>query len=303
MLRAAPPVVLTIAGFDPSSGAGATADLKTIAAHGCYGVCCLTALTVQSTRGVSRVEPISAEVVGATLQELAADVRLDAVKVGMLAAAPVADAVADFLVRVKPPKVVLDPVLKSTSGAQLLDRQGREGLVLRLLPLATVITPNLEEASALAGLAVRNLREMKAAARRLHQLGARNVVITGGHLPRPVDVLSMATASGFQQFEFTSGRVRSTSIRRTGTHGTGCAFSSAVACNLALGESLPDAVRLAKQYVTEALRNAYPVGEGAVPVNHFYALGKQLRARRTTSHAKVLLAAPRKTKKVAARSG
>ncbi len=264
--RRVPPVILTIAAFDPSSGAGATADLKTIAAHGCYGVACLAALTVQSTRGVKRVVPVAARVTRETLGELAADVRFAAIKIGMLATAPAVDAVADFLEGVRPPHVVLDPILTSTSGAQLLDPQGRKLLVERLLPLATVVTPNVDEASALTRLAVRNVSQMKAAAGRLHQLGARNVVVTGGHLRRPVDVLSVSTRTGIRQFEFPGKRIRSTS-----THGTGCAFSSAIASNLAMGKSLGESVRLAKEYVTEAIRRAYPVGKGTGPLNHFPA--------------------------------
>ncbi len=283
MPRPAPPVVLTIAGFDPSSGAGATADLKTIAAHGCYGVACLTALTVQSTQGVRSVEPVSPKLVAATLWELASDFNFEAVKVGMLATAPLVDAVALFLKRVRPPVVVLDPVLKSSSGAELLDQQGRLRLSKRLLRLATVITPNLAEAATLSGMQVETLPQMKSAAERLHRLGARNVVITGGHLDQPVDLLSMAAAKRCEQVEFAGARVGSTS-----THGTGCAFSSAVACNLAWGKSLRDAVRLAKEYVTQAIRNACtvgggPLGGGAGALNHFYAVEEQLRGRRSTS--------------------
>jgi len=278
MPRRTPPVVLTIAGFDPSSGAGATADLKTIAAHGCYGVACLTALTVQSSSGVHRLEPVSPKLVVETLWELAYDFNFDAVKVGMLATAPLVDVVARFLERVRPPHVVLDPVLKSSSGAELLDQEGAVHLVKRLLRLATVITPNLDEAGALSGLQVGSLADMKSAVERLHRLGARNVVITGGHLNRPVDLLSMAAAKPRQQVEFAGGRVRSPS-----THGTGCAFSSALACNLALRESLRDSVRLAKEYVAHAIRNACTLGGGAGALNHFYALEEQLRGRRSTS--------------------
>lgn len=298
MLRAAPPVVLTIAGFDPSSGAGATADLKTIAAHGCYGVSCLTALTVQSTAGVRRVEPVSAKVVSETLWELASDMNFDAVKIGMLATAPVVDAVALFLRRVREPHVVLDPILRSSSGAELLDQEGRLRLSKRLLRLATVITPNLAEAAALSGLQVTSVAEMKSACERLHRMGAQNVVITGGHLAKPVDVLSMASASGARQFEFASKRVRSAY-----THGTGCAFSSALACNLALGRTLRQSVGQAQQYVFEAIRNAYPVGDGGGPVNHFHSVEEQFRELWPTSHPQERPATTRTGKKPAAKRG
>src|SRR6202051_2640748 len=153
----APPVVLTIAGFDPSSGAGITADIKTIAAHECYGVCCITALTVQSTQGVRRVEGVDPKIIVETLGELISDLAVDAVHIGMLGNAQVVEAVASFLGQAFPgrarlPHVVLDPILKSSSGADLLDAAGTRLLIEKLLPLAELITPNLDEAAALAGL-------------------------------------------------------------------------------------------------------------------------------------------------------
>ena len=145
----APPVVLSIAGFDPSSGAGVTADIKTIAAHGCYGVACISALTVQSTSGVRRVEPVAPELLAATLEELASDMEIAAVRIGMLGSAKVVWAVAEFLGKHKLPNVVLDPILKSSSGAELLESAGVQLLTEKLIPLATVMTPNIEEASIL----------------------------------------------------------------------------------------------------------------------------------------------------------
>jgi hydroxymethylpyrimidine/phosphomethylpyrimidine kinase len=254
--------VLTIAGFDPSSGAGVTADIKTIAAHGCYGLACITALTVQSTAGVRRVVPVSDSVVKATLEELAADIDIAAVHIGMLGNGKVARAVARFLGRQGLKRVVLDPVLRSSSGARLLDATGRRALE-SLIPLASVITPNLDEAAALTGLPVTNLAEMRAAARRLHQMGAAAVVVTGGHLDPAVDLLSYRAGEGSKVF--TSPRQHSRM-----THGTGCAFSTALACNLARGKSLPRAVELAKAYVSRAIAQAYPVGKGVGPVHHMY---------------------------------
>src|SRR5271170_1137072 len=163
-----PPVVLTIAGFDPGSGAGITADIKTIAAHGCYGVACITALTVQSTGGVRRVETVDAGLVSETLAELASDVEIAAVHVGMLGSGAVVRAVADFLVARRLPNVVLDPILKSTSGIELLDAAGARLLAGKLLPIATVVTPNIHEAAVLTGMAVSDPQQMMAAARKLH---------------------------------------------------------------------------------------------------------------------------------------
>lgn len=268
----APPVVLTISGFDPSSGAGVTADIKTIAAHGCYGVACITAMTVQSTQGVRRVEPVSPEVIRETLECLNADVEIAAVRIGMLGSAKVVRGVADFLSANKLPRVVLDPILKSSSGADLLDKPGARLMLERLVPLAEVVTPNVDEASALTGLPVTNLDQMRTAARKLHDLGATSVVVTGGHLEKAIDLLSFTTSRGIEQEVFKSERQRSNC-----THGTGCAFATAMACHLAHGRGLPEAVLLAKAYVTAAIANAHPMGRGKGPVHHLYRMHQQRR--------------------------
>jgi len=279
-----PPVVLTIAGFDPSSGAGITADVKTIAAHECYGVSCITALTVQSTRGVRRVEGIDPKLVAETLQELVSDLTVDAVHIGMLGNERVAAVVADFLAETKLPNVVLDPILRSSSGAELLDAAGTRLLLERLVPLAEVVTPNLDEASALTGLAVTNLDQMRAAAVQLHRLGARNVVITGGHLEKAIDLLSFDTRRGTvrsnEQEVFKAERLRSNA-----THGTGCAFATALACHLAQGRVLPEAVLLSKVYVSAAIANAHPLGHGMGPMHHLYRMSQQRRASAAVSEA------------------
>ncbi len=295
-----PPVVLTIAGFDPSSGAGITADIKVIAAHECYGIACATALTVQSTQGVRRVAGVDPGVIADTLSELVSDFAVGAVHIGMLGNGEVALAVADFLSSARLPHVVLDPILKSSSGADLLDTAGRQIMVDRLLPLAELVTPNLQEAIVLTGLAsppvadpaagsasgtaassassAAALDAMREAARRLHSLGSANVVVTGGHLDKAIDLLSFTTARGIEQEVFKAQRQRSTS-----THGTGCAFSTALACHLAHGRGLPDAVLLSKAYVAAAIANAQPLGHGAGPLHHLYRMYQQ--QRRATSFA------------------
>lgn len=267
-----PPVVLTIAGFDPSSGAGVTADVKTIAAHGCYAVTCITALTVQSTAGVKRVEPVAGDLISQTLAELSSDVEIGAAHIGMLGSGKAVRAVVDFLATQKLPNVVLDPILKSSSGAELIDSAGARLLVEKLLPLSTVVTPNIDEASAMTGLAVTGPDQMRAAARRLHDMGAHGVVVTGGHLDKAIDLLSFVTKRGIEQEIFKSARLRSNS-----THGTGCAFASSVACHLALGRGLPEAVLLAKAYVAAAISNAHPLGRGVGPVHHLYRMNQQRR--------------------------
>ena len=271
-MPSAPPVVLTIAGFDPSSGAGVTADIKTIAALGCYGVACISALTVQSTVGVRRVEPVDAGLVAETLTELASDIEIAAVHIGMLGSGKVVQAVADFLAAHQMPNVVLDPILKSSSGTDLLDAAGRRLLTEKLLPLSTVVTPNIDEASALTGLPVTNPEQMRAAARKLHEMGASAVVVTGGHLEKAIDLLSFTSKRGIEQELFKSVRLKSNS-----THGTGCAFATSVACHLALGRGLPEAVLLAKAYVGAAISNAHPLGHGTGPVHHLYRMQQQRR--------------------------
>ena len=288
-----PPVVLTIAGFDPSSGAGVTADIKTIAAHACYGIACITAMTVQSTAGVKRVEPADPALVIDTLEELAADMEIAAVHIGMLGSGKVAKAVADFLEGSKDgsgkkgtsasrsgksrfSNVVLDPILKSSSGADLLDSAGTRILIERLVPLADVLTPNIDEAAMITGLKVQELDEMKAAALKLHEMGASAVVITGGHLDKAIDLLSFTSKKGIEQEIFKAERQRSNS-----THGTGCAFATAMTCHLALDRGLAEATLLAKTYVSAAISNGHPLGKGTGPVHHLYRMNQQRRAAGT----------------------
>ena len=282
-----PPIVLTIAGFDPASGAGVTADIKTIAAHGCYGIACITAITVQSTAGVRRVEAVDPALITETLQELAADMPIAAVHIGMLSTGKAVRAVADFLGQSagkaglsKLPNIVLDPILKSSSGADLLDASGIKLLVEKLIPLADVLTPNVDEAALLTGLRVTDLDQMRSAANKLHEMGARALVITGGHLDKAIDLLSFTSKRGIEQEVFKAERQRSNS-----THGTGCAFSTAMACHLALDRGLPEAALLAKTYVTAAIAAGHPLGRGTGPVHHLYRMHQQRRAAGSGSEA------------------
>jgi hydroxymethylpyrimidine/phosphomethylpyrimidine kinase len=272
-----PPVVLTIAGFDPCSGAGVTADIKTIAAHGCYGLACITAMTVQSTTGVRRVEAVDPVLVTDTLQELADDVPIAAVHIGMLGSAKVVKVVADFLGRrpgkAKLPNIVLDPILKSSSGADLLDGPGIKLMIERLIPVADVITPNGDEAAVLTGLPVTDLDQMRAAAAKLHNMEAAAVVITGGHLDKATDLLSFTSKRGIEQEVFRAERQRSNC-----THGTGCAFATGISCHLALDRGLAEAVLLAKTYVIAAIAAGHPLGRGTAPVHHLYRMNEQRRA-------------------------
>ncbi len=257
------PVILTIGGFDPSGGAGIAADLKTFAAHNCYGVAAITAMTVQNTQGVSALFPVDSSVTKECVTCLLADGRVKAVKIGMLANRANAEVVREFLDSNASLPSVLDPVIRSSSGTNLVDAAGLEFLREHLLSRVQVITPNRDEAAALTGLKIENIEEMKTAAQKLIEMGARAVVVTGGHLDKATDVY----LDGTELQTFVADRVKPDH-----THGTGCTFSSAIAANLALGRQLRDAVVLAKAYVTEAIRKAYSTGPGRLPLNHLYRM-------------------------------
>jgi hydroxymethylpyrimidine/phosphomethylpyrimidine kinase len=272
------PVILSIAGYDPSSGAGVTADIKTAAALGCYAVTCITALTVQSTQGVFGVEPVRPAIIRETLSRLADDFEFAAVRVGMLGTGEVAETVAEFLGRHKPKNVVLDPVLRSSSGAELIDGRGVEVIRSQLLTLAELITPNLLETFALAGVErsldasaswESTLSLVRDAAHKLHKMGAKAVVITGGDLRKANDYVSFGENGIPAAQVLTAQRMDSRA-----THGTGCAFAMAIACRLARGSQLLDAIRDAKEYVRQAMAAAYPVGKGIGPLNHHYRVGE-----------------------------
>jgi hydroxymethylpyrimidine/phosphomethylpyrimidine kinase len=273
------PVILSIAGYDPSSGAGVTADVKTAAALGCYAVTCITALTVQSTQGVFAVDPVAAATIRETLSRLADDLDFAAVRIGMLGSGEVAETVAEFLRKHRPKNVVLDPVLRSSSGAELIDRQGFEAIRNQLLGMAEVTTPNLKEALALAdneqehGVTRESwdqtLLKMRRAARTLHDLGAKALVITGGDLQDANDYVSLKENGDIAEQVLVGRRIDSKA-----THGTGCAFATAIACRLARGSKVIDAVRDAKEYVRQGMLAAYPLGKGIGPMNHLYRVGE-----------------------------
>jgi hydroxymethylpyrimidine/phosphomethylpyrimidine kinase len=256
--RAQLPVVLSIAGHDPSSGAGITADVKTMAANGCYGVTCITALTLQSTRGVKRIDPVEGRIITETLEQLMDDMQIAAVKIGMLGSAEAAKCVAGFLKRYYLRHVVLDPIIRSSSGAELITREGLQIMKDRILGQVAVITPNVDEAAALTGLSVSTMDQMQLAAQRLHEMGVRNVIITGGHLDPPHDLVSR---EGRRPTVLEGAKISGDS-----THGTGCAFSSALACSLAKGNDLLTAARAAKHYVENSMRKALSIGKGTGPV-------------------------------------
>ena len=258
----APPIVLTIAGFDPSCGAGAAADLKTLAAHNCYCIAAITALTIQSTQGVKAVHATPSATLRAQIEALIEDSTIAAVRIGMLANRANAVVVADILDKNPLPNVVLDPVLQPSSGAtDLMEASGIKFLREELLKRAALVTPNVPEAELLLGMEIRDVAAMEAAARAFVERGARAALVKGGHMERPVDVLF----DGTEAARFGGERVRGDN-----THGSGCTLSSAIAAQLAHGKSLHEAVLLAKVYVQKAIEHAYATGKGPGPLNHFF---------------------------------
>ena len=258
-------VALTIAGSDSSGGAGMQADLKTFQAHGVFGMSAITAVTVQNTQKIYDVQEIDPKIVKAQILCLFEDITIHAVKIGMVSSIPLIQSIAESLSEVKTPPIVVDPVMISKSGYRLLNRDAQDALVKHLFPLADVVTPNIYEAEVLIGDKIENPEEMKTAAKKILRLGAKKVVVKGGHLggERATDVLY----DGTEYKELESRR-----FDTKNTHGTGCTFSSAIAANLALGKEFFDAVTLAKQYITGAIEHSLPIGKGHGPTNHFFDL-------------------------------
>lgn len=281
-----PPVVASIAGSDPSGGAGIQADLKTISALGGYGCAVITALTAQSTQGVDAVHPVLPDFVVRQWDTLVADVALDAVKVGMLGTAETVTAVASMLAGAPPPVLVVDPVMVSASGQRLLDDDAVAAITERLLPLADLTTPNLSEAADLLGVHLaRNRQEMAEQAAGLHRLGCRGVLLKGGHLQGAADspdLLSLlGDIPGRADLPGAVPRPEQTwlhaaRVATSNTHGTGCTLSSALATLRPGRPDWPAAARAAKDYLTAALSHANElvIGAGRGPVHHFHAIGR-----------------------------
>lgn len=264
MARVTIPRVLIIAGSDSSGGAGIQADLKTVSALGAFGMTAITALTAQNTSNVLGIVEVSPEFVALQIDACINDVGCDAVKTGMLADVPIIEAVAAAIARHKLRRVVVDPVMIAKSGAHLLKPEAVAALKSKMLPLATVVTPNLHEAGAMVGHEIHDLAGMKEAARAIRDLGPENVVIKGGHL---AGVAADLLYDGREFTEFRADRFHSRN-----THGTGCIFASAIAANLAHGRGAKDSVAAAKEFVTTAIRNGLAIGKGCGPANPMAAL-------------------------------
>ena len=259
------PIVLTIAGSDSSAGAGIQADLKAISANGGYGASVITAITAQNTRGVTAAVELDLDLIRAQADAVFDDLDVAAVKTGMLSSAAVIETVAKVLREHRPPHYVLDPVMISKTGFPLLRPEAVGALREALLPLATLLTPNVHEARALTGLPVRTLAEAEAAGRQLVEAGAGGVLVKGGHLEERPATDVLVTPLGVRVFPGEHLDARH-------THGTGCTYSAAIATQLAHGRSLEEAIARAKAYVTEAIRGGLPVGQGIGPTDHFFYL-------------------------------
>jgi hydroxymethylpyrimidine/phosphomethylpyrimidine kinase len=272
LTTAAPPILLTIAGFDPCCGAGTVADLKTFAAHGCYGVAAITSMTVQNTQGVEAVHNTPSAELRGQLEILVQDCEIAAVKIGMLGNRGNAVVIGEFLDAHKFAHVILDPVMKSSSGTELLDAGGVKYVATELMKRSSVFTPNVPEAEVLTGLEIKDVLAMEAAARKLVEMGAQAVIVKGGHMERAVDVVF----DGNELVQLGGDRVKTENM-----HGTGCTFASALTAQLAAGRGLIEAATLAKAYVTKAIEKGYPIGKGRVPLDHFYRLKIEPLARGT----------------------
>jgi hydroxymethylpyrimidine/phosphomethylpyrimidine kinase len=255
--------VLTIAGSDSGGGAGIQADLKAMAANGVYGLCVITSVTAQNTRGVKSAHDLPLPIIEAQLDAIFEDFEVAAVKTGMLASAQIVDLISRKLRENRAANLVVDPVMIAKSGHPLLQQDAVDHLRTALIPLALVVTPNVHEAERLSGLSIKTLTDARQAAKIIHKLGCRHVLIKGGHLleEKGTDLLYDGRFFNLFKGEF---------IDSPHTHGTGCTYASAIAAQLAKGKALPEAVQTAKTYITEAIRHGLAIGHGRGPTNHFY---------------------------------
>ncbi|EAX47718.1 phosphomethylpyrimidine kinase [Thermosinus carboxydivorans Nor1] len=258
---------LTIAGSDSSGGAGIQADLKAFAANGVFGMSVITAVTAQNTQGVFAVQDIDPAVIAKQIEAVFEDIEVDAVKIGMVSRIETIETIAAGLKKYRARNVVVDPVMVSKSGYHLLNPAAESKLTALLLPLATVVTPNIPEAEVITGMKITSLQDMEEAAKMIHCFGPQNVLLKGGH--RTDDATDILFDGNTFRY-FSSPR-----IATTNTHGTGCTLSAAIAANLARGYAVYDAVALAKEYITTAIAHALAIGKGVGPTHHFYDLYKR----------------------------
>lgn len=253
---------LTIAGSDSSGGAGIQADLKTFSAIGAYGMSVITAITAQNTQGVFLVEDLSKEIIEKQIEVVFEDIEPKAVKIGMVSSPEIINTIVNTLKKYNPKYLVVDPVMISKSGYSLLKQEAKKSLIEELIPMAYIITPNIPEAEEITGLKINTVDDMREVGKKILELGPKYVLMKGGHLEGDaVDVLI-----GKNIFEV----FKEERLDRKNTHGTGCTLSSAITSHLALGYTIVEAVKLSKEYITEAIKESFDIGKGVGPVNHFY---------------------------------
>ncbi len=254
--------LLTIAGSDSCGGAGIQADLKTFSAHGVFGMSVISAVTAQNTQGVFAVQDISPDIIQKQIEVIFDDIFVDAVKIGMVSKTETIRIIAETLSKYEVKNLVIDPVMISKSGFDLLKPDAKEALIQCLLPMATVVTPNLPEAEVITGMKVASIDEMKKAAEEIYKMGPKYVLVKGGHLEgEAMDILYDGT-------DFTY--YNSPRINTKNTHGTGCTLSSAIASNLGKGMDIHKAIEEAKNYITTAIEKSFSIGKGVGPVHHFH---------------------------------
>lgn len=253
---------LTIAGSDSSGGAGIQADLKTFSSIGTYGMSVITAITAQNTLGVFAVEELSKNIIKKQIESIFEDIYPKAIKIGMVSSSEIITEIADSLKKYNPELLVVDPVMISKSGYELLNPEAEEVLITKLIPMAYIVTPNIPEAEAISNMKINSLDDMKIVGEKILEFGPKFVLMKGGHLDGDaIDVLI-----GKDTFEI----YKSERLNKKNTHGTGCTLSSAITSYLALGYDIVEAVRMSKVYITEAIKYSFDIGKGVGPVNHFY---------------------------------
>ncbi|QUH18580.1 bifunctional hydroxymethylpyrimidine kinase/phosphomethylpyrimidine kinase [Alkaliphilus sp. B6464] len=256
--------VLSIAGSDCSGGAGIQADLKTFSAHGVFGMSVIVSIVAENTSRVIDIQDVTPDMIQKQIDAVFEDIEVDAVKIGMLSTPHCMKAVAEKLRQYKARNIVIDPVMYAKNGCPLMNPNAVDTLIKVVIPCADVLTPNIPEAEKISGMTISSMEDMEAAAKRIYEMGCRNVIVKGGHaIGNAIDVLY----DGKQFYHYETYR-----INTKNTHGTGCTFSSAITSNLALGLPIPQAVEQAKQYVTTAIKHALSIGKGNGPTHHFYDL-------------------------------
>ncbi|MCX7614740.1 MAG: bifunctional hydroxymethylpyrimidine kinase/phosphomethylpyrimidine kinase [Clostridiales bacterium] len=258
--------VLSIAGSDCSGGAGIQADLKTFSAHGIFGMSVIVSVVAENTRRVIAIQDITPDMIEKQIDAIFEDIGTDAVKIGMLSGTKSMLAVAKKLKEYKPEHVVIDPVMYAKNGCPLMNPDSIDTMIKEIIPLADVLTPNIPEAEKISGIAIEGIRDMERAAKLIHELGAKNVIVKGGH--------AIGNASDILFDGNTFSHFSSERIHTKNTHGTGCTFSAAITSNLALGMDIRSAVSQAKDYITGAIEHSLAIGKGHGPTNHFYDLYK-----------------------------